>query len=66
MATGSSIRTRNAARTAITDADIIVIDDIEFSGETARRWKHAIVTAAKNVPTIVYLRKRRVGGLERD
>ena len=51
MATGSSIGTRNAARTAITDADIIVIDDIEFSGETARRWKHAIVTAAKNVPT---------------
>ena len=38
MATGSSIGTRNAARTAITDADIIVIDDIEFSGETARRW----------------------------
>ena len=61
MATGSSIGTRNAARTAI-----IVIDDIEFSGETARRWKHAIVTAAKNVPTIVYLRKIRVGGLERD
>ena len=51
MATGSSIGTRNAARTAITDADIIVIDDIEFSSEIARRWKHAIVTAAKNVPT---------------
>ena len=51
MATGSSIGTRNAARTAITDADIIEIDDIEFSSETARRWKHAIVTAAKNVPT---------------
>ena len=51
MAAGSSIGTRNADRTAITDADIIVIDDIEFSSETARRWKHAIVTAAKNVPT---------------
>lgn len=51
MAPGSSIGTRNAARTAITDADIITIDDVEFSSEVARRWKHSIVTAAKNVPT---------------
>jgi len=51
MAPGSSIGTRNAARTAITDADIITIDDVEFSSEVARKWKHSIVTAAKNVPT---------------
>ena len=51
MAPGSSIGTRNVARTAITDADIIEIDNIEFSSEVARRWKHSIVTAAKNVPT---------------
>ena len=51
MAPGSSIGTRNAARTAITDADIITIDDVEFSSEVARRWKYSIVTAAKNVPT---------------
>ena len=51
MGLGSSIGTRNVARTATTDADIIKIDDIEFSSEVTRRWKHSIVTAAKNVPT---------------
>ena len=51
MAPGSSIGTRNVARTVITDADIIVIDDINFSSKIARRWKHDIVTAAKNAPT---------------
>ena len=51
MAPGSSTGTRNAARTAIIDADIITIDDVKFSSEVARRWKHSIVTAAKNVPT---------------
>ena len=51
MVPGSSIGTRTAARTTITEADIIVIKEIEFSSETAQRWKHAIVTAAKNVPT---------------
>ena len=42
---------RNAARTAIADADIITIDDVEFSRKVARKWKHSIVTPAKNVPT---------------
>ena len=42
MAPGSSIGTRNVARTAITDADIIEIDNIEFSSEVARRWKHSM------------------------
>ena len=51
MAPGSSIGTRNTVRTVITDADIITIDDVEFSSEVARRWKYSIVTAAKNVPT---------------
>ena len=51
MVPGSSIGTRNAARTAITDADIITIDDVEFSSKVARRWKHSTVTAAKNIPT---------------
>ena len=51
MAPGSSIATRNAARNAITDAEIIQIEDAEFSGEVARRWKHSIVAASKNVPT---------------
>ena len=51
MALGPSIGIRKAVRTAITDADIIIIDDVEFSSEVARRWKHSIVTAAKNIPT---------------
>ena len=50
MAPGSSIGIRNAARTAITDADILGIDDIEFSSKVARRWKYSIMTAANNVP----------------
>ena len=51
MAPGSSIGTRNAVRTATTNADIIKIDNIQFSIEVARRWTHSIVTASKNVPT---------------
>ena len=51
MALASSIATRNAARNATIDAEIIKFDDVEFSREGARRWKHFIVTEHKNVPT---------------
>jgi hypothetical protein len=51
MALMSSIATQNAARNTIADVYIIEIDDVEFSGEVVRRWKHSIGAAAKNVPT---------------
>ena len=51
MAPASSIATRNSVRNAITDAEIIEITNIEYTGEEARRWKRSIVVAAKNIPT---------------
>ena len=51
MAPASSIATRNSTRNAITNAEIIEITDVEYTGEEARRWKHSIVGTAKNIPT---------------
>ena len=51
MAPASSIATRNVARNAIIEAEIKQINDVEYSSKTARRWKHSIVAAAKNIPT---------------
>ena len=51
MAPASSIATRNSARNAITNAEIKEITNVKYTGEEARRWKHSIVAAAKNIPT---------------
>ena len=51
MAPASSIATQNSARNAITDTEIIEITNVEYTGEEARRWKHSIVAAARNIPT---------------
>jgi hypothetical protein len=39
------------SRSAITDTEIIKIDDIEFFGEVVRRWRHSTVATAKIAPT---------------
>ena len=51
MAPASAIATRNAARDAVTNADIHPIDNTEYSSEDARKFKRTVLTAAKNVPS---------------
>ena len=51
MAPTSAIATTNAARDAVTNADIHPIDNTEYSSEDARKFKRTVLTAAKNVPS---------------
>ena len=53
LALVSFIGTRNASRNATTNTEIIEIEDLKFSGEVARWWKHSITTTTKNVPKTI-------------
>jgi hypothetical protein len=49
MVLASSIATQDSVRNAITDADIKHIDNVGFSGELSRKWKHSIVLTVNGV-----------------
>ena len=51
MAPVSSVAPKNATRNAITDMDIIQINNVKFSRELFRRRKHSTVAATKEVST---------------